>query len=181
MQRASQCTLELVTRLRAVELMVFDVDGVLTDGRLYYGEHGEAMKSFHVHDGQGLKELRRHGVHTAVLSGRASPMVTRRAAELGIDHVLQGIEDKRVALDDLLGLLGKTPSVVGFMGDDWVDVPVMNYVGFAATVPNAAYMVASHAHWVSQAHGGRGAVRELCDLLLDARGELDDLLRGIRG
>ncbi len=160
---------DLLDRLARVELMVFDVDGVMTDGKLYFGVGGEALKVFHVHDGSGIKALSAAGVTVAVLSGRESPMTLRRCAELGIRHVAQGIADKSVAFDAMRHGLGLTADVCGYMGDDTIDVGVMRRVGFAATVPNAADGVADCAHWVSRREGGAGAVRELCDLLIAAR------------
>lgn len=156
-------------RLSRVELMIFDVDGVLTDGRLYFGLQGEALKVFHVHDGAGIKALADAGIVPAVLSGRESPIVRRRCDELGIRHVIQGSTDKGAAFDALRVELGKAAEVCGFMGDDVIDVPVMQRVGFAATVPNAADGVIDFAHWVSRREGGAGAVRELCDLLVGTR------------
>ena len=149
--------------------MVFDVDGVLTDGKLHFGANGEALKVFHVLDGTGIKSLATVGVIAAVISGRESPIVLRRCAELGIRHVAQGIADKVAAFDAMRFELGKTADVCGYMGDDLIDVPVMARVGFAATVPHAADGVARHAHWVSRHPGGAGAVREVCDLLVVAR------------
>ena len=159
----------LVERLSRIELMVFDVDGVLTDGKLWFGVNGEALKAFHVLDGAGIKALAAAGIVTAVLSGRDSPITLRRCAELGIRHVAQGIVDKSAAFDTMRHELGRTLDECGYMGDDEIDVPVMRRVGFAATVPNAADGIADHAHWVSRRRGGDGAVREACDLILDAR------------
>lgn len=159
----------LFNRLRKIELMIFDVDGVLTDGRLYYGEHGEVMKVFHVLDGTGIKALSEAGIVTAIMSGRSHPAVVKRARDLGMTHVLQGIHDKSLALDELLQTTGKTLEQCGFMGDDFIDIGVMQRVGFAATVPNAADDVARHAQWISRRAGGMGAVREVCDLILQAK------------
>lgn len=166
-RRMSRSMLE---RLARIELMVFDVDGVLTDGKLYFGVDGEALKAFHVLDGTGLKALAEAGIVTAVVSGRESAITLRRCAELGITHVAQGVPDKVAAVDAMCRELGKTADVCGYMGDDEIDLPVMRRVGFAATVPNAADGVAEFAHWVSRRQGGAGAVREVCDLLLSARG-----------
>ncbi len=166
-RRLSRSVLE---RLAKIELMVFDVDGVLTDGKLYFGVNGEALKAFHVLDGTGLKALAAAGIVTAVVSGRESPITLRRCAELGIKHVAQGIADKLAAFDAMRHELGKTAEVCGYMGDDEIDLPLMRRVGFAATVPNAADGVAEFAHWVSRREGGAGAVREVCDLLIAARG-----------
>ncbi len=160
----------LKDRLKNIELMIFDVDGVLTDGRLYYGEQGELMKVFHVLDGHGIKALANAGIATAIMSGRSHPAVDKRARDLGMTHVLQGITDKSVALDQLLQATGKTLKQCGFMGDDIIDICVMERVGFAATVPNAADHIAQYAHWTSRRSGGLGAVREVCELILEAKG-----------
>ena len=159
----------VIERLGKIELMVFDVDGVLTDGKLYFGVNGEALKAFHALDGTGLKALAATGIVTAVMSGRESAITLRRCAELGIKHVAQGIADKGAAFDAMRRELGKTADVCGYMGDDQIDLPVMRRVGFAATVPNAADGVAEFAHWISRREGGAGAVREVCDLLIAAR------------
>ena len=156
-------------RLARIELMVFDVDGVMTDGRLWFGADGEMLKAFHVHDGQGIKALADAGIPSAVITGRSSPIVLRRCAELGIRHVAQGIADKGAAFDLMRHELGKTAEACGYMGDDVIDVPVLRRAGFAATVPNAADGVAAFTHWTSRRAGGEGAVREVCDLLVAAR------------
>ena len=179
-QRLPQGVFERIAR---IELMVFDVDGVLTDGRLWIGPDGEVMKAFHVLDGAGIKALIDANVAVAVISGRDSPITARRCAELGIEHVMQGVSDKSAALDSLRQTLGKAIDVCGYMGDDEIDVPVMRRVGFSATVPNAADGVADFAHWVSRREGGQGAVREVCDLLLAARvgAERAPITRGTAG
>ena len=164
----------IVDRLARIRMRVFDVDGVLTDGKLYLGAYGEALKAFHVLDGSGIKSLAAAGIVVAVISGRESPITLRRCAELGIKHVAQGIADKVVAFDAMRYDLGMTADVCGYMGDDIIDVPVMRRVAFAATVPNAADGVAAFAHWTSRRDGGAGAVREVCDLLLAARGLRSD-------
>lgn len=163
---------EVRQRARAVRMMVFDVDGVLTDGSLWFGEHGETIKSFNALDGHGLRLLREQGVRVAWLSGRKSPITARRAAELGISPVLQGIHDKISAIEDLARDAGLTMQDIGFMGDDIIDMQVLRRVGFAASVPNAPFYVSQSAHWVSNLAGGRGAVRECCDLILAAQGRL---------
>jgi len=159
----------VVERLARVELMIFDVDGVMTDGKLHFGADGEALKVFHVLDGAGIKAIAAVGIVVAVISGRESPITLRRCAELGIRHVALGVADKNTMFDTIRGELGKSPEVCGYMGDDEIDLPVMRRVGFAATVPNAADGVAEFAHWVSRREGGAGAVREVCDLLTLAR------------
>lgn len=162
--------LTLQQRLQGLRLMIFDVDGVLTDGSLYYGEHGETLKVFHVLDGHGMKALMQAGILTAIISARSCAIVERRAQELGCRHVFQGAHDKAAAFAALLQTTQLTPAVCGFMGDDLLDLPVMRQVGFAATVPNAAEGVSAHAHWVSTRLGGQGAARQVCDLILAAQG-----------
>ncbi|WP_176256911.1 KdsC family phosphatase [Derxia lacustris] len=164
---------EVVARAARVRLAIFDVDGVLTDGRLVYGADGEALKRFHVHDGHGFKLLRENGIAIALLSGRRSAMVERRARELKVAHVILGCEDKLGALAALLRDAGVSADEAAFMGDDWVDLAVMRRVGFAATVANAATGVRAQAHWCAARAGGNGAARDLCELLLAAQGKLD--------
>jgi 3-deoxy-D-manno-octulosonate 8-phosphate phosphatase (KDO 8-P phosphatase) len=159
-------------RARAVRMMVFDVDGVLTDGSLWYAEHGEAVKPFNALDGHGLRLLREQGIRVAWVSGRKSAITARRAAELGISPALQGIHDKVSALEDLAREAGLRLADLGYMGDDIIDLPALQRVGFAASVPNAPLYVSQAAHWVSALPGGSGAVRECCDLILAAQGRL---------
>lgn len=163
-------------RAAAVRLMVFDVDGVLTDGSLYYGEHGEALKRFNVLDGHGLRLLIEGGVKIALITGRSGPIVDRRAAELGIADVLQGVRDKGAALADLAQRHGVALNETGYMGDDIIDLSAMQRAGFSASVPGAPDYVSQAAHWVATRPGGNGAVRECCDLLLAARGRLGGFL-----
>ncbi len=156
--------------------MLFDVDGVLTDGRLWYGPAGEALKAFHTLDGHGLKMLAASGVALAILSGRSSAAVTQRAAELGIAHVLQGIDDKRAAFEQLLGGLGLSAEAAGYMGDDVVDLPVLTRCGLACAPCDAHELVRRRAHLVSRAPGGRGAAREVCEIVMRAQGTFDSAL-----
>src|SRR5579871_5646874 len=156
-------------RAARVRLVVFDVDGVFTDGRLYYGPGGEELKVFHVHDGQGVKRLLRSGVDAAVISGRDSAAVGRRMQDLGIAHVFQGDEDKLPILQRLLKKLGLRPEEVACMGDDLPDVPLLEQAGLAVAVANALPAVRNKAHYVTQASGGMGAVREVCDLIMASR------------
>ena len=159
-------------RARAVRMMVFDVDGILTDGSLWYGEHGEAVKPFNALDGHGLRLLREQGIHVAWVSGRKSAITDRRAAELGISPILQGVRDKINTVEDLAREAGLSLQDLGYMGDDIIDLPVLQRVGFAASVPNAPFYVGQAAHWTSTLRGGAGAVRECCDLILAAQGRL---------
>ncbi|OZI66461.1 phenylphosphate carboxylase subunit delta [Bordetella genomosp. 11] len=163
-------------RAAAVRLMVFDVDGVLTDGSLYYGEHGELFKRFNALDGHGLRLLAEGGIAVALITGRSGPIVDRRAAELGIAEVMQGVRDKGGALAALAQRSGVTLEQTGYMGDDIIDLPAMQRAGFAASVPNAPAYVAQGAHWVATLPGGSGAVRECCDVLLACQGRLGALL-----
>ena len=145
--------------------MIFDVDGVLTDGTLFYGPQGEELKAFSAHDGHGLKMLADSGVACALLSGRRSPAVAKRAAELGIERVLQGIEDKLPAAKQL----GFPLEQIGFMGDELVDLPVLTRCRFACAPHEAPEAVRSRVHYVANAPAGRGAVREVCELILRAQ------------
>lgn len=153
-----------------VRLLVLDVDGVLTDGRLYYGARGEALKVFHVRDGLGLKLLAMAGITVAVISGRRSAMAGRRCRELGIRHLFQGVEDKRATFQRLRKRLRLAASECACVGDDVPDVPLMREVGLAFAVADAHPRARSAAHVVTTLPGGKGAVREVCDYLLDARG-----------
>ena len=152
-----------------VRLLVLDVDGVLTDGRLYYGTRGEALKVFHARDGLGLKLLAAAGVTVAVISGRRSDMTARRCRELGVRHLLQGVDDKLAAFNQLRGRLGVSPSACACVGDDVPDVPLMREVGLSFAVADAHSQARSAAHVITQLPGGGGAVREICDYLLEAR------------
>jgi 3-deoxy-D-manno-octulosonate 8-phosphate phosphatase (KDO 8-P phosphatase) len=163
-------------RARRVKLMIFDVDGVLTDGGLVFTAEGDTMKVFHSMDGHGAKLLRQAGIETAIITGRKSGIVAVRAKELKITHLYQGVENKPEAFADLLKQTGMTPEECGYMGDDWVDLGVMLKVGFAAAPANSHPEVIARAHWVSEARGGHGAVREVCDALLRAQNKYDALL-----
>ncbi len=160
-------------RLRAIArnlaLMAFDVDGIFTDGRLHYGPDGELMKSFHTLDGHGIKKLMAMGVSVAIITGRQSAMVAQRAAELGIVHVIQGREDKQVALQTLAETLGLSADQVGYAGDDEPDVPALEWAGLSFSVPNAHACARQSALMITLAPGGLGAVREMCDFILTAR------------
>ena len=162
--------MELVERARAVRLAIFDVDGVLTDGTLYFNANGEMFKAFNILDGHGVKLLQKAGLATAILSGRESRAVARRAKELSIAHVIQGTGDDKVpAFERLLKKLRLSAQACSFMGDDIQDLAVMRRCGFAVAVANAMEEVKAAAHYVTKASGGRGAVREFCDLVLRAR------------
>jgi 3-deoxy-D-manno-octulosonate 8-phosphate phosphatase (KDO 8-P phosphatase) len=152
-----------------IRLLVLDVDGVLTDGGLYYGPSGEHTKRFHVQDGLAMVEARRAGLELAIVSGRKSPAVARRLAELGVAEVHQGVRDKRAVLTGLMARLGLGRAQVAVMGDDLNDLPSMRLAGLVLAPRNAAREVRRVAHWVSRRSGGDGAVREALELLLGAR------------
>ncbi|MGZ9046344.1 MAG: KdsC family phosphatase [Telluria sp.] len=168
--------LEHMRRAAAVKVMIFDVDGVLTDGTLTYGPDGEVTKTFFVLDGLGIQLLNKTGVRTAIISARKSPIVVRRAADLGISHVYQGIHDKRVAFAELLAETGVDASQCGYIGDDVIDLPLLLQVGFAVAVPSGHPEVQHRAHYVTRANGGRGAVREVCDMVMRAQGTYEQAL-----
>ncbi len=157
---------------------IFDVDGVLTDGRLYIGVHGETVKAFNTLDGHGLKLLKQGGIEPLVVSGRDSPAVRRRVADLGLAHAVYGAQDKLAAASTLLAALGLDWPEVAAIGDDWPDLPLLARAGFAAAPSNAHAEVKAVAHHVTAAAGGHGAAREFCDLLLMAAGRYGALLQG---
>lgn len=162
----------LRARARRLKLVAFDVDGVMTDGRLYYGVDGEECKVFNSLDGHGLKMLAAAGVTLAIITGRNSVMVSRRAADLNIEHVIQGREDKGVALQTLAAELGFDADVIGYVGDDIPDVPAMEWAGLSFSVANGHPRARACADKVTELRGGEGAVREICDFILGAHPEL---------
>jgi 3-deoxy-D-manno-octulosonate 8-phosphate phosphatase (KDO 8-P phosphatase) len=157
-------------KARQVRLMIFDVDGIMTDGKLMFGPEGESVKAFHVLDGHGIKMLQQSGIQTAIISGRDSGIVSHRAGDLGITHVYLGASDKLAAFAELLEKTGMTAADCGYMGDDVIDLPVLIRAGFSASVPNGHAEVRSRVDYVTEATGGNGAVREICDLILQAQG-----------
>ena len=163
----------LLERAARVRLAVFDVDGVLTDGRLCLGPDGEEFKNFHVRDGLGLVMLRECGFHIAIISARSAPVVAERMRALGIEHVLQGEGDKRAALQRTLDQLALAPAQAAFVGDDLVDLGAMAAAGLGIAVADAHRLVRDRADWVTRLPGGQGAVREICEMLLAAHGLLE--------
>jgi 3-deoxy-D-manno-octulosonate 8-phosphate phosphatase (KDO 8-P phosphatase) len=157
------------TPLARIQLVILDVDGVLTDGRLYFSARGEALKVFHVRDGHGIKLLLAAGVAVAAFSGRRSAAAAARMRELGVPHVVQACRDKVAALGRLTRRLGLDPLNCACLCDDTPDLPLMSAVGVAGAVADAHPVVLAAAHWIARANGGRGAVRELCDAVLRAR------------
>lgn len=164
---------DIVERAARVRLALFDVDGVLTDGKLWYSADGTELKSFHSQDGLGMKRLLANGVEIGVITARMSHIVTERTAELGIVHVYQGQESKRECYEQLIAALKLTPEQVCYVGDDVVDLPVMQRVGLAIAPANAHPWVSARAHWQTRLAGGAGAAREVCDLLLIAQGKAE--------
>jgi 3-deoxy-D-manno-octulosonate 8-phosphate phosphatase (KDO 8-P phosphatase) len=167
---------DAAARAASIRLMVLDVDGVLTDGRLYFGPQGEAMKAFDVRDGHGIKLLMAGGVEVAILTARHSEIVATRMRELGVARVLQGQSDKRAALVALLAELGLAAEQCGYMGDDLPDLGALRLAGFAAAPADAAPEVLAAAHWVAPCDGGRAAVRAAAEFVLRAQARWDGLL-----
>lgn len=160
---------DVLRRAERVRLLVLDVDGVLTDGRLYFSAQGEEIKCFHVRDGAGIVALCAAGIEIAIISGRDSPAVTYRMRELGVQRVHQGVADKRLALREMLSSLSLDASAVACIGDDVPDLGLLESVGLAVAVADAHPLVRERAHVVTRLPGGKGAVREVCDMLLEAR------------
>lgn len=162
---------------KTIKLLILDVDGVLTNGELFFFDSGE-YKAFHSRDGLGIALLVNSGVELAVISGNRSESVERRLKKFGIAHVYQGVEDKSVVYADIKKSLGVNDAEVAYMGDDLIDLPVMTQVGLPTAVADADEFVKKYAVWISQYAGGQGAVRELCELILAAQGKLDALRQG---
>jgi 3-deoxy-D-manno-octulosonate 8-phosphate phosphatase (KDO 8-P phosphatase) len=169
---------ELLLAAQGIRWVIFDVDGVLTDGRIYIGEHGEQFKAFSTLDGHGLKLLAQGGITPVVVTGRDSPAVRRRVADLGIQHAVYGAADKLAAATQLMAQLSLGWDTLAAMGDDWPDLPLLTRAAFACVPANAHIEVKAVAHHVTEAGGGFGAARECCDLLLMASGRYAALLRG---
>jgi 3-deoxy-D-manno-octulosonate 8-phosphate phosphatase (KDO 8-P phosphatase) len=172
-QPAFDINREVLARAAKIKLALFDVDGVLTDGRVILGREDE-YKCFDIKDGHGLRMLARHGIEVGIITGRSSRAVERRAEELGIKHLYQGCKEKLPFYRELLARLELTPAQTAYMGDDFMDLPVMLQAGLAAAVQDAHPLVRQHAHWVAPSGGGRGAARELAELLVFAQGGYDD-------
>lgn len=170
-------TNDILARAEKIKLLIVDVDGVLTNGELLFLDGGE-YKSFNSRDGLGIALLVREDIDLAIISGNRSEAVTQRFKKFGITHVYQGVEDKAVAYQNIKAALSITDEEVAYMGDDLIDLPVMSQVGLPTAVADADEFVKQHARWVSQFGGGKGAVRELCELILTAKGRLDNIRTG---
>lgn len=168
---------DIIERAAKIKLVIFDVDGVLTDGRLIIDDCGMEYKAFHSRDGHGMKMLQETGVLIGIITGRRSEVVNFRMTSLGIGHVYQGQKDKRVAYDHLRNKLGLQHEQIAYVGDDVVDLPVMHRVGLAIAVADAHDFVKQHAHWQTTATAGHGAARDVCELIMRAQNHLDAKLR----
>ena len=166
----------VIAAAKKVKLLLLDVDGVLTDGRLYYGNSGEEMKAFNIQDGLGIKLLQKGGVQVGIITGRISKLLQRRADELGIGPLIQGREDKLIALNELLQNMHIDMDEIAFMGDDLPDLAVMRRVGLGITPANGSSTNAEQADWQTNNAGGQGAVREVAEMILDAQGKLQTIL-----
>lgn len=163
-------------KAKKLKLLILDVDGVLTDGRLFFDNQGNEYKCFHARDGHGIKLLRQTGVEVAVISGRKSNSVALRMQSLGIEHVYQGFENKIAAFDEIIEKTGIMPEQIAHVGDDLLDLPIMSRVGLGIAVNDANFAVKQRAHWCTDLSGGLGAVREVCDFIMQAQGSFDDVL-----
>ncbi len=167
---------QILARAAKIRLIVFDVDGVLTDGGLILGGDGQEYKSFNTKDGLGMKMLQSSGIEIAVITARSSRVVAIRMESLGIKHLYQGQEKKLPAMEKLQSELGLDSSEIAYVGDDVVDLPIMRRVGLAIAVQDAHWLVKQHAHWQTDMAGGRGAAREACELIMRAQGTLEPML-----
>lgn len=159
-----------------IRLIAFDVDGIMSNGRLYFSANGDELKGFNILDGLGMKQLMAAGITVAVITGRRSPLTEKRMKDLGIPHLMQGREDKKVALQELVSTMDVTPEQIAYMGDDLPDLPAIRFAGLGITVPNGYWLVREQADYCTTAAGGEGAVREACDLILTSQNRLDDAL-----
>jgi 3-deoxy-D-manno-octulosonate 8-phosphate phosphatase (KDO 8-P phosphatase) len=163
---------DILEKAAQIKLVIFDVDGVLTDGSLYLGDDGQEYKAFHSLDGHGMVMLQQTGVQIGIITGRTSKVVEIRMHSLGIQHLYQGQRDKRPAYSELKHQLGLSDQQIAYVGDDVVDLPVMSRVGLAIAVQDAHSFAKQHAHWITTSAGGRGAAREVCELIMEAQGKL---------
>ncbi|MCK7551513.1 KdsC family phosphatase [Marinobacter goseongensis] len=166
----------LLKKAANIRLLALDVDGIMTDGKLFFSANGDELKGFNILDGLGLKQVMAAGITVAVITGRSSPLTLKRMTDLGIPHLMQGREDKQIALQELADTLGIETEAIAYMGDDLPDLPAIRFAGLGITVPNGYWLVREQADVCTLAAGGSGAVREACDLLLTAIGELDSTL-----
>ncbi|MCK5336289.1 MAG: HAD-IIIA family hydrolase [Gammaproteobacteria bacterium] len=168
---------DILERASRIKLVIFDVDGVLTDGSLFLSDDGQEYKAFNSKDGFGMRLLQDAGIDIGIITGRESMLVKLRMKELGISYVLQGRREKGPALDEMMETTGLTLEQIAYVGDDVVDLPIMSRVGFSIAVQDARPIVKKHAHWITQSPGGRGAGRDVCELILEAHGKWDDIIK----
>lgn len=168
---------DLKARAVKIKLVIFDVDGVLTSGSLFYGDDGQEYKAFHSRDGHGMKMLQKSGVEIGIITGRTSEVVKHRVKNLSIKHVYQGQLEKLPAFNSLLDKLKLLPEEVAYVGDDVVDLPIMIRVGLAVTVSDGHALAKKHAHWITEKAGGHGAAREICEFIMQAQGTWDALVQ----
>jgi len=162
---------------KATKLLILDVDGTLTDGIIYYGNNNTEMRGFHVHDGMGIKLLRKSGIQVAVISAKKSEHVARRLADLNIEHVYLGHVEKKPAYESLKEKLNLKDSAIAYMGDDLTDLAILNRCGFAVTLPNAPDIIKKNSHYITHKKAGKGAVRELCELIMQAQNTYEDVIQ----
>mgnify|MGYP001813008672 FL=1 len=167
---------DILEKASRIRLLILDVDGVLTDGSLFVGDDGQEYKAFNSRDVHGIKMLPKHGVSVAIITGRTSQVVDHRMANLGVKHVYQGKLEKLPAYEELAAKLGIPAEETAYVGDDVVDLPVMRKIGLAIAVQDAHPLVQAHSHWQTPSHGGRGAARDVCEMLMEAQGVLEDEL-----
>ena len=163
---------DILNKASRIRLVIFDVDGVLTDGSLFLGDDGQEYKAFNSRDGHGIKMLQKHGVIVGIITGRTSKVVEHRMENLGVTHIYQGKLQKLPAYEELIAKLGMSDEETAYVGDDVVDLPVMRRVGLAIAVQDAHPLVLKHSHWQTPSGGGRGAARDVCEMLMEARGVL---------
>ncbi len=168
---------DILEKAKNIELVIFDIDGVMTDGSLFFDNNGDEYKAFNSLDGHGLRMLQECGVRVAVITGRKSELVKHRMHDLGVNLLYQGYRDKTPAFKDLLEEVKLDKDQVTYVGDDVVDLPIMSQLNFAIAVQNAHPFVKQHAHWITDRSGGHGAVRDVCEFIMEAKGLLDDKLR----
>jgi 3-deoxy-D-manno-octulosonate 8-phosphate phosphatase (KDO 8-P phosphatase) len=166
---------DILERAKQIRLVIFDVDGVLTDGSLYFGDDGQEYKAFNSRDGHGMKMLQHSGVTLAVITGRVSEAVRIRMESLGVEHLYQGQPDKLEAYEELKERLDLSDEQIAYVGDDVLDLPIMRRVGLSVAVADAHILARHHSHWQTRSPGGRGAAREVCDLVMQAQDTLDEM------
>lgn len=168
---------ENIEKAKSIRLMLFDVDGVLTNGQIHYGHNGPEVKTFHVHDGLGLQLLQKSGVEVGIITLRNSDAVKQRMKDLNIKYLYQNVPDKLAVYEELKQKLNLTDENIGYMGDDLPDLPILRRAGLAITVPNAPHIIRDHAHLITEAKGGKGAVREACEFILNAQGTFETVVQ----